>query len=74
MNYNDPQKQTQLNKNAGKDLPGAAAWGGEDLLLSILNASLDIIQAFDAVRDDRGLLLISDGSCKTKEAGSKTEM
>ncbi|MCH5686675.1 hypothetical protein LWM68_21870 [Niabella sp. W65] len=28
MNYNDPQKQTQLNKNAGKDLPGAAAWGG----------------------------------------------
>ncbi|ULT40991.1 hypothetical protein KRR40_40790 [Niabella defluvii] len=48
--------------------------GREDLLLSILNASLDIIQAFDAVRDDRGLLLISDGSCKTKEAGSKTEM
>jgi len=57
MNYNDPQKQTQLNKNAGKDLPGAAAWGGEDLLLSILNASLDIIQAFDAVRDDTGIIV-----------------
>lgn len=53
MNHSNPHKQTQLDK----DLSSGEALDREALLLSVLDSSLDIIQAFDAVRDGTGAIV-----------------
>ncbi|MGN7788009.1 ATP-binding protein [Niabella sp. 22666] len=57
MNPSDPQEIKYPDKEPDGMSSGRQAPEGESLLLSILDSSLDIIQAFDAVRDQSGTII-----------------
>ncbi len=57
MNPSDPQQMNYSDKEPGGTSSGGQGREGEALLLSILDSSLDIIQAFDAVRDQSGTII-----------------
>ncbi|HTG55558.1 MAG TPA: hypothetical protein VL943_04795, partial [Niabella sp.] len=54
MNPGDPQQMNYSDKKSDEVSVREHGQGGEALLLSVLDSSLDIIQAFDAVRDQSG--------------------